>query len=135
MVALQFLYVGLGMLVAGFLKSFGFSAAAKRMAYRLRMSYFRSTLRQDIGWHDEESTTEFTSALVRSLLCVPDAYYVQVVSAHKTTLDVSSSAITIAKSYRISYPDLFCCRLTPAENTKTPLASNLPTLSATSRAS
>ena len=72
-IALIFFYVGCALCVAGFLKVFGFAAAAKRQTHVFRLRYYKSMLRQDIGWHDETEGSEFTSKLADSTEKLKDA--------------------------------------------------------------
>ena len=76
-IALIYLWVGLGMFAAGFLRVFGFSASARRQAYRFRLAYFRKMLRQDIGWHDQVEGKEFTSQLSTAVEKFEDALSVK----------------------------------------------------------
>ena len=45
-IALTFLWVGLGMLLGGYLRTYGLMTSAKRMTHKFRIAYLRQTLRQ-----------------------------------------------------------------------------------------
>ncbi|KAL7719946.1 ABC-type xenobiotic transporter [Entamoeba marina] len=61
--ALKMLYFGLGHFVAGFLVSICFFILSRRQGIKIRMLYFDSLLRQDMGWYDFHESGELTARI------------------------------------------------------------------------
>ena len=62
---LIFIFVGLALctLLFGFIQVWTFSLAAQRQAYRMRLSFFRAVLRQEISWFDDNKSGELSARL------------------------------------------------------------------------
>ena len=59
-----FLGIAGGAFFAGWLQVWLFQTAAERQARKIRLKYYRSVLRQDIGWFDVNSSGELSSRLL-----------------------------------------------------------------------
>jgi ABC-type multidrug transport system fused ATPase/permease subunit len=85
-VALQFLYLGVAAMVAAFLQNMCWMVTGNRMANRLRQTYLRAVLRQDIEFFDTKTSSGMLGAaavnyvsrsMVRKLLsCVKEIIYI-----------------------------------------------------------
>ena len=62
---LVYIFLGIagGAFVVGYIHVLMFQLAAERQIHRIRLKYYRSILRQDIGWFDVNSSGELSSRL------------------------------------------------------------------------
>ncbi len=72
-VALQFLYLALGLMVSGTMASSSLLWAAARQGAAMRQRYLRCILRQDIAWFDTTRTGEITTSIERDCANVQGA--------------------------------------------------------------
>lgn len=49
----------IGMFIFGFISVDAFNLAALQQTTKIRMKFFESTIRQDIGWHDTTTDQNF----------------------------------------------------------------------------
>ncbi|XP_077979292.1 ATP-dependent translocase ABCB1-like [Glandiceps talaboti] len=61
--ALYFVFIGLGAFVAAYFQITCFVTTAERQAYLMRTKFFRSILRQEIGWFDTNPSGELSTRL------------------------------------------------------------------------
>ncbi|KAL7752500.1 hypothetical protein RI367_002034 [Sorochytrium milnesiophthora] len=59
----SFCYIGCAMLVGGYLANWAFVLSGERQAKRIRELYFKSILRQDLGWFDKAEEGSLTTRL------------------------------------------------------------------------
>lgn len=58
-----FLGIALGVLIGAMLEISTFQVAAERQVYKIRLKYYRSLVRQNIAWFDENPTGELVNRL------------------------------------------------------------------------
>ena len=61
--AAYYCYIAVGMLVCAYFQTAFWSLASVRQCHRIRISFFRSILRQEIGWFDTNDSGELSTRL------------------------------------------------------------------------
>nr|XP_039272613.1 ATP-dependent translocase ABCB1-like isoform X3 [Styela clava] len=67
-----FIYIGLGVFIVGSIQVTTFCFLAIRQTKRIRLAYVKSILRQDIGYHDVNSSGELNARLADDILKIQD---------------------------------------------------------------
>lgn len=62
--AYYFIIIAVATILIGYLMVAIFQTTAERQIYKMRLAYYRSVLRQDIAWFDENASGEVASRLV-----------------------------------------------------------------------
>ena len=62
-IAVIFVAIGVGVFISAFIQISLFQTACERQVYKIRLAYYRSILRQDIGWFDANPSGELSSRL------------------------------------------------------------------------
>ncbi|KAK3105070.1 hypothetical protein FSP39_016614 [Pinctada imbricata] len=65
--AYYYLYLAAGVLVAGYFQISCWTTACERQVHKIRKEFFRSIVRQEIGWFDEHQSGELTARLADDL--------------------------------------------------------------------
>ncbi|KAF1313678.1 Multidrug resistance protein abc superfamily, partial [Globisporangium splendens] len=71
-VALNFVWVGLGMIVGGFIQVACWSLTASRQAKRIRSSYVNAILTKDIGWFDVNDPKQLATRVADSTVTLQE---------------------------------------------------------------
>ncbi|XP_062617340.1 ATP-dependent translocase ABCB1-like isoform X1 [Saccostrea cucullata] len=61
--AVYYIAIGCGVLVLGYGQVVGWVTAAERQCHRIRISFFRNVMRQEIGWFDTHDSGELSTRL------------------------------------------------------------------------
>ncbi|OQR82293.1 ATP-binding Cassette (ABC) Superfamily [Achlya hypogyna] len=108
-VVLKFVYVGVGVLVSGFVQVACWSITASRQAKRLRHAYASAILRQDIGWFDVNEPLQLASRIADTTLLVQNGMGRKVGDAiNYATMGLSSMVLGFVYGWELSLV-LFAC--------------------------
>ncbi|GFN90381.1 multidrug resistance protein 1-like, partial [Plakobranchus ocellatus] len=65
--ALQYVYIGIGVCVVTYMHITFLQISGERQTFRLRKTFFKALLRQNIGWYDSKQSGELTTRLADDL--------------------------------------------------------------------
>jgi ABC-type multidrug transport system fused ATPase/permease subunit len=73
-VALRFIYLGIAMGITGMLREIGFRVFYATQMAHVRHAYYGSVLRQEMGWHDRNNSTDVANRLLSHVVPISAAY-------------------------------------------------------------
>ena len=68
--AIYFIYVGVGVIIFGFIGMTSWIWTAERQVFKIRRLFFRSIMRQSVGWFDKQQVGDLTARLAEYEIAV-----------------------------------------------------------------
>jgi ABC-type multidrug transport system fused ATPase/permease subunit len=110
-IILNFVYLGVGMGVAGFLTSFCGTMVSNRLCDRVRLFYVRALLRQEIGWYDSQSTGKLVARVSGDIDLVQEGLNRVTMIFQALATFVGGFVVGFIKSWQLSLVIVACAPL------------------------